>query len=52
MTKLNIVLIVSFGLKGIAIKTEFQINQVSTRSVSKFQFCLSLLNLLHKTPAS
>jgi hypothetical protein len=52
MTKLNIVLIVSFGLKGIAIKTEFQINQASTRSVSEVQFCLSLLNLLRKTPAS
>jgi hypothetical protein len=37
------ILIISFWLKGIVVKTEFQINQVL-----KVQFCLSLQNLLCK----
>jgi hypothetical protein len=46
MTKLHIVLIISFRLKRIDIETEFQINQTLRRSI---QFCLSLQNLLRKS---
>jgi len=42
MTKLHVVLIVSFRLKGIVVKTEFQINQVLRRLVLEDQSCLSL----------
>jgi hypothetical protein len=37
-----------FRLKGIAIKTEFQINQVLRILILEDQFCLSLQNLLCK----
>jgi len=36
------------GWKDIAVKIEFQINQVLRRSRLEVQFCLSLQNLLHK----
>jgi len=35
---LHIVLISSFGLKGVAVKIKFQINQASRRSISKVDF--------------
>ena len=41
-------LIVSFWLKEIVVKIEFQINQSLRRSISEVKFCLSLQNLLCK----
>ena len=48
ITKLYIVLIISFWLKEIIVKIEFQINQALRRSILEVQLCLSLQNLLCK----